>query len=265
MSAPRVPSAGSAATSGRRRKNAGCRARQISISTTPSSRKPRPITSGGPSPNHESPDSEFAGLERSKQDLTKMPGEHQPAERRADADQQEVFSDAQSARGGSRSCRRSRSARSRRRSSGPSAAIESNRMFSRDDRQPDVPDDRQDAHQDRRHVRREVARVHVARATPASRRARAIDSDVRAVGRIVVCVDAAADVSTAMIRILSSGDAEHLLAEHAEHVVGVVDQRPAGRRRPARRSRRSRRSPAGSPSPAAPPCPGPRWSPGSPR
>ena len=35
--------------------------------------------------------------------------------------------------------------------------------------------------------------------------ARAIDSDVRAVGRIVVCVEAAADVSTAMIRILSSG------------------------------------------------------------
>ena len=34
---------------------------------------------------------------------------------------------------------------------------------------------------------------------------RAMDSDVRAVGRIVVCVDAAAEVSTAMIRILSSG------------------------------------------------------------
>ena len=34
---------------------------------------------------------------------------------------------------------------------------------------------------------------------------RAIDRLVRAVGRIVVCVDAAADVSTAMIRILSSG------------------------------------------------------------
>ena len=35
--------------------------------------------------------------------------------------------------------------------------------------------------------------------------ARAIDSDVRAVGRIVVCVEAAAEVSTAMITILSSG------------------------------------------------------------
>ena len=36
--------------------------------------------------------------------------------------------------------------------------------------------------------------------------ARAIDRLVRAVGRIVVCVDAAADVSTAMMRILSSGE-----------------------------------------------------------
>ena len=36
--------------------------------------------------------------------------------------------------------------------------------------------------------------------------ARAIDSDVRAVGRIVVCVEAAADVSTAMISSLSSGE-----------------------------------------------------------
>src|SRR3954452_20364065 len=33
----------------------------------------------------------------------------------------------------------------------------------------------------------------------------AIDSEVRAVGRIVVCVEAAAEVRTAMIRILSSG------------------------------------------------------------
>ena len=36
--------------------------------------------------------------------------------------------------------------------------------------------------------------------------ARAIESAVRDVGRIVVCVDAAADVSTAMMRILSSGE-----------------------------------------------------------
>ena len=35
---------------------------------------------------------------------------------------------------------------------------------------------------------------------------RAIDRLVRAVGRIVVCVDAAAEVSTAMIRSLSSGE-----------------------------------------------------------
>jgi hypothetical protein len=36
--------------------------------------------------------------------------------------------------------------------------------------------------------------------------ARAIDRLVRAVGRIVVWVDAAAEVSTAMMRILSSGE-----------------------------------------------------------
>ena len=36
--------------------------------------------------------------------------------------------------------------------------------------------------------------------------ARAIDSDVRAVGRIVVWVEAAAEVSTAMISSLSSGE-----------------------------------------------------------
>ena len=35
---------------------------------------------------------------------------------------------------------------------------------------------------------------------------RAIDSVVRAVGRIVVCVDADADVSTAMISSLSHGE-----------------------------------------------------------
>jgi hypothetical protein len=37
-------------------------------------------------------------------------------------------------------------------------------------------------------------------------RTRAMDSDVRAVGRIVVCVEAAAEVSTAMISSLSSGE-----------------------------------------------------------
>ena len=63
-----------------------------------------------------------------------------------------------------------------------------------------------DAHEDRRDVRRQEARVDRARATRASRLARAIDSDVRAVGRIVVCVEAAAEVSTAMIRSLSSGE-----------------------------------------------------------
>ena len=33
---------------------------------------PIAITSGGPSPNHDSPDSELAGFERSMIDLTKM-------------------------------------------------------------------------------------------------------------------------------------------------------------------------------------------------
>ena len=37
-------------------------------------------------------------------------------------------------------------------------------------------------------------------------RQRAIESVVRAVGRIVVCVDAAAELSTATIRSLSSGE-----------------------------------------------------------
>ena len=36
------------------------------------------MTSGGPSPNHESPDSEFSGLERSTHDLTKMPSSISP-------------------------------------------------------------------------------------------------------------------------------------------------------------------------------------------
>ena len=54
--------------------------------------------------------------------------------------------------------------------------------------------------------------------------ARAIDSVVRAVGRIVVWVDAAAEVSTAMIRSLSSGEPKTSVAERREHVVGVVDQ-----------------------------------------
>src|SRR5262249_28494978 len=73
-----VPSAGSAATSGLRRKNALWPTLHQSISTTPSSRKPTPITSGGPSPNHESPDSEFSGLDRSMQDFTKIAASIRP-------------------------------------------------------------------------------------------------------------------------------------------------------------------------------------------
>ena len=46
----------------------------------------------------------------------------------------------------------------------------------------------------------------------------AIDSVVRAVGRIVVCVEADAEVSTAMISSLSSVLAEHARAERVEDV-----------------------------------------------
>ena len=45
---------------------------------------------------------------------------------------------------------------------------------------------------------------------------------MRVAGRIVVCVDADADVSTAMIRSLSSGEPNTSLAERAQHVVLVV-------------------------------------------
>ena len=62
------------------------------------------------------------------------------------------------------------------------------------------------------------------RAPRASRRRAAIESDVRAVGRIVVCVEAAAEVSTAMISELVERAAEDLRASSAEHVVRVVDQ-----------------------------------------
>ena len=51
---------------------------------------------------------------------------------------------------------------------------------------------------------------------------RAIERVVRAVGRIVVWVEAEAEVSTAMIRILSSGEPKTSVAEGAEDVVGVV-------------------------------------------
>ena len=63
--------------------------------------------------------------------------------------------------------------------------------------------------------------------------ARAIDSEVRAVGRIVVWVDAAAEVSTAMITSLSSGEPSTCVPSSAEHVARVVRWRS----RPARRTR----------------------------
>ena len=69
----------------------------------------------------------------------------------------------------------------------------------------------------------------------------AIESVVRAVGRIVVWVEAEAEVSTAMIRSLFERAAEHALAERVEDVflVGFVGEEAdaveglrAGRRRP---------------------------------
>ena len=55
----------------------------------------------------------------------------------------------------------------------------------------------------RRHGRREEALVDACRTPRGSRFQCAIDSVVRAVGRIVVCVEAEAEVSTAMIRNLT--------------------------------------------------------------
>ena len=54
--------------------------------------------------------------------------------------------------------------------------------------------------------------------------ARAIESVVRAVGRIVVWVDAAAEVSTAMIRSLSSGEPKTSVPRRAEHVFRFCGQ-----------------------------------------
>ena len=66
-------------------------------------------------------------------------------------------------------------------------------------------------------MRRQIARVDRARTRSGIAFARAIDSDVRAVGRIVVWVEAAAEVSTAMITILSTA-AQHVVAEQPERV-----------------------------------------------
>ena len=63
----------------------------------------------------------------------------------------------------------------------------------------------------------------------------AIDSVVRAVGRIVVCVEAEAEVSTAMISSLSSGEPNTPLAERAEDVARVAGEECSCRGRPARR------------------------------
>jgi len=54
------------------RKNARFPARyQTTMRTAPRTRKPRPMMSGGPTPNHESPEAEFFGSARLTHDLTK--------------------------------------------------------------------------------------------------------------------------------------------------------------------------------------------------
>ena len=70
---PTASSTAGSATSGFRRKNS----RWFEPTPAPSGSRPRimnpiAITSGGPSPNQDSPDSEFSGFERSMIDLTKM-------------------------------------------------------------------------------------------------------------------------------------------------------------------------------------------------
>ena len=62
---------------------------------------------------------------------------------------------------------------------------------------------------------------------------RAIDSVVRAVGRIVVWVDADADVSTVMISSLSSREPKHPVAERVQDVARVVGQERRCRGTPA--------------------------------
>ena len=52
----------------------------------------------------------------------------------------------------------------------------------------------------------------------------AIDRVVRAVGKIVVWVEADAEVSTVMISSLSSGEPNTLAAERVQHVVGVAGE-----------------------------------------
>ena len=123
----------------------------------------------------------------------------------------------------------------------PIAVTESPRMFWLSSLTPTYQMIDSDAHRDRRDRRRLEARIDVAEAPSASLRQRAIDRLVRAVGRIVVCVDAAAELSTAMISSLSSGEPKTCGAEHAEHVVGVVDEQllaAVGLRGEGRRRRR---------------------------
>ena len=119
---------------------------------------PIAITSGGPSPNHDSPDSEFSGFERSMIDLTRMYGHHDRPDQRDDADEHEVphalrqlVPEVDDAREPGH------------------AVVEEDEDPDREDRvvervlaherQADVPDDRQNGHPDRRDARGHVLRV----------------------------------------------------------------------------------------------------------
>ena len=95
--------------------------------------------------------------------------------------------------------RRSRSCRSRRRSAGRPRAMESCSTLSLTIVRPDVERDRDRAHPDRRHRRAQVLRVDPGEGAAGSPCRRPSTGVVRAVGRIVVCVDADAEVSTEMI------------------------------------------------------------------
>ena len=99
----------------------------------------------------------------------------------------------------------------------------------------DVEGDRGDTHADGRPGRRHEPRAHAGELRGIALCA-AIDRVVRAVGRIVVSVEAAAELSTMRISRCTAkraerAVAEHRLAEHREHVVGVVrvSQPDAGR------------------------------------
>ena len=178
----------------------------------PSTMKPMPMTSGGPTPNHESPDSEFSGLERSMIDFTSTHVRITPPSAGATTANSMPLSDLQPL-----------AAVVERAGEAGEAVVEGDHQAERgdrveehvlaDERQPDVPDDRHDAHTGS--SRSAASGSARGRRRTLRQRARRAPSTaiVRAVGRIVVCVEAEAEVSTAMIRSLPNVAAEHRVAE----------------------------------------------------